>query len=337
MKIGIFGSYNRLNFGDDLLAYYISEVLSHQHEVIVYTSQDQLKLASSVTKTNSRTTFISQSDVLVLGGGGFLTSTSDELLEVELVELLASAQAKCLPLYIISIGGDQKPENDVWDYLGDGRKALFSYPYLQKCVVRTTEEFGKHDSRFAFEEDVLWGCLEPENIMQGNLQKYNIGIHLSSLPILRVVTGIAEIISLLLFKRVQFTYFKTHDSKINGIDEMGSFLPFGSEVIQHNGDVLSFIQALQRVDILISAKMHIGLLCLSIGKPFISFGGPIKAQNLLKKLHLDSFILPSSPRMLTYFLIRHILFKKDRVHIIPMDEICKMKELSRNNFRFIKE
>ncbi len=315
MRLGLFGSYDRLNFGDDLLAYYISYVLRNRYDVTVLSKCNDLHLPEGVNRCSKVEEFVNSSDLLVLGGGGFLTSTSDPVLEDMLVSIIKCALNKQIPLYILSIGGDQKPSEDVWNYLGDGRKALFNYPYLQKCTVRTKEDFYNNNSKFEFQEDVLWNSIDslsPSVIEFDKHKPYVIGIHFSSIPILRIATALAELISIITFRRIQFLYFRTHDSSMNNLEELGRFLPFKTNLVQHSGDVLPFIQNLKKVDILFSAKMHIGLLCLSMGKPFISFGGPIKAQNLLIRLGLETCIMPSSPRILLLFLLSLFFHKGKR-------------------------
>lgn len=336
MKIGLFGSYNRLNFGDDLLAYYISYILSKQFDVTVLSDRKKLQLPLTVNMCSDIREFVVNSDILVLGGGGFLTSIPDSQLEDQLKSILEFATPLQLPLYILSIGGDQKSADEVWNYLGDGRKSIFNYTFLHKCIVRTHEEFCQNDTRFVFHEDVLWNSIDDLSSLTGldnTSQKYTIGIHLSSIPVLRVVTALAELLSFLTFRRVHFVYFKTHDPTINKLEELGALLPFKSKTVQHSGNVLFFIEELKTVDILISAKMHIGLLCLSLGKPFISFGGPVKAQNLLKKLGLDSCIFHSSPRLLFMLLIKLVLKKNYRSsYSVPTSEIDNIKIDSKRNF-----
>ena len=334
-KLGLFGSYNRNNFGDDLLAYFISMQFSKEYDVCVFSTNIKIELPRNVMLLTSLTEFIEKCDLLVLGGGGLLTNVPDPELESQLFSLLQQAQEKQLPLYIISIGGDQKNRQEVNEYLGSGRRKLFSYPYLKYVSVRTNEHYGSQNSKWHQFEDILWTCMDtllpaPKN----NNNSYKIGIHLSNIPILRVATLIAELFAILTLGRIKLVYFKTHDEGINSISELSNVLPFHS-TINNNIGIYKYTSALNDLNILISAKMHIGLLMLSINKPFLSFGGPTKAHNLLQKLNLEDFILPSSPRLLLITLIKLIFSKNTRgkFHKTMVKRKATIEQLKQNSER----
>ncbi len=323
-KIGLFGSYNRNNFGDDLLAYYISMQLSKAYDVSVFSTNLNIELPTNVSLITTQAALVEESDLLVLGGGGLLTNVQDPELEMQLNSILQLAQEKKIPLYIISVGGDQKKKTDVQEYLGKGRRQLFSYPYLEYVSVRTDEDFGSQNPIWHQYEDILWTCMDtllPDR--KNNSKSYKIGIHLSNIQILRITTFIAEILAIMTMGRIKLVYFKTHDERINAISELSNIFPLHSTITNNNG-IFEYISALCDINILISAKMHIGLLLLSINKPFLSFGGPIKAQNLLKKLSLEDFILPSSPRLLLVTLIKLIFSKRKRA---KFDKIMTNKKI----------
>src|SRR5690606_24763547 len=77
MKIGVWGSYDKGNFGDDLMAYMLVTHLKEKgHEPFLYNATKPLALECEVESVWDIYDFVKKADVVIIGGGGMLINNS---------------------------------------------------------------------------------------------------------------------------------------------------------------------------------------------------------------------------------------------------------------------
>jgi polysaccharide pyruvyl transferase WcaK-like protein len=116
MKIGIWGSYNYGNYGDDVMAIIFAKAMEKEgHTPIVYRLNSTIANNFGIKVTNSLLEFMNETEVVVIGGGGMLVSTSrirslinhvDKEFENDFNRLQSLLIKDSKPVIAVSIGGD---------------------------------------------------------------------------------------------------------------------------------------------------------------------------------------------------------------------------------------
>jgi len=302
MKIGVWGNYNYGNFGDDLMAISIASHLKEEgHEPLVYRLDPQLSQQHNIQTTNSISTFVSESDLLLIGGGGMLVGSSKlkqifspvaRKFENDFKELNKALSFYRKNIVAVSIGGDGIEYTE----LPAQRRRLFSSTQFRGGTVRLkgdlplTKKFGK---KFAYIPDILFDT--PNHFRVHPHQKKQtetwIGLNLIAKDLNgetwheKLIEEAAKNPNLRLF------FIKTHlpDYSVN-YEYLPKTLPPNVTVYQYNKmeDMLNLLASL---DMVISSKLHVGLTALALGTPFFSFKGRGKTLAQLKELDGERAIL----------------------------------------------
>ncbi len=113
-RIGIFGYYRSSNFGDDLMALMLARrVAQGGHEPILLGAGSALAAAASAASVESPHELALASDVLLLGGGAWLSdfdaaraSPEQRRADEDCLQLAALAREREIPCLAVSIGGN---------------------------------------------------------------------------------------------------------------------------------------------------------------------------------------------------------------------------------------
>ncbi|MDE0545392.1 polysaccharide pyruvyl transferase family protein [Microbacterium sp. C7(2022)] len=292
-NIAIWGSYGHGNFGDDLMADIFARHLRRRGRVPVVISSnsglgdeiDAEALPSLATWTRGP---------IVIGGGAMLSTTSvvrtlaspaSRVVEKEFRDLnrcLKSGRSAVVP---ISIGSDGVERPRIWG----SRRAFFAGPLPAYGTVRLRSDvelmqrvFGK---RYRHYPDVLFATRRFYDIGAVREDGFVVGVSLNARHALPVV----EAIQARFGKEVKVVPLITHSSHFESPYEWG----VGTQAAVRYEGLQAFIRTLSSMSVVVTDKLHVGLVAAVCGVPFVSFGGRGKTVSQHRELGIEGALAPS--------------------------------------------
>ncbi|MDH6099439.1 polysaccharide pyruvyl transferase family protein [Anabaenopsis sp. FSS-46] len=302
-QVAVWGSYLWGNFGDDVMAIMISRHLQKQgFHPVVYKLDPKLAKHYGISSESDLDTLLSSSVACIIGGGGFLCSSSGvHLMDSEYKHFYLSLLNHSIPVHFCSIGGDGSSSLPLLSlYL----TKLFLLPNVKSGTVRLEtdlkifQEIGIHSE---FYPDIILSSpmffpLEHKTNDENNSKKkrkLSIIMNFGKSNKMDILGKLISLIFPLLSIRV--TYLRTHLSWLNPSNP--PFLDYeylGSESNEQNviyENVEQVRDALINCDLIISSKLHVGVFALSYGVPFMSINGAKKTQSFLDQAEIKSSYL----------------------------------------------
>lgn len=291
MKIGIWGSYDKGNFGDDLMAFMIVDHLrSNGFDPILFCATDFLRNECNCESIDNINDFVKKVDIVVIGGGGMLINNS--LLRFFVREVAFSFEISFYKLYKalrkygkqiipISIGGDGN------SFLNNPYKtSVFSAPLCKGGTVRLNSDLKTvSNSLFKYYSDIVlstsafFSGIETDNSLNNvvllNLKKSN---------------GLNFYKEFSEFGRQHGMDVFTYTSHIGDSRKNLNYELAGKNNLEFTS-LRDSIKIFKSVKSIISSKLHVGVAALSFGTPFFSYNGPSKAKEFLKSVNLDEYII----------------------------------------------
>ena len=304
MKVALWGSYNHGNFGDDAMAILFARHLERRgYQPVVYRLDRSVAATEGIAVADGLDELLRDAAVLVLGGGGLLVGdlllrrlvvSHARAFERDFTVLHDALRRRRIPAIAVSIGGDGRGIRTV---LPAGRRALFSDPLLASASVRLRGDvdlLAALGRRAVHYPDVLLdiATLLPTTSVARKLGRARIGINLAT----KVAGGLRPMLLQLARANADcelvcigshlpshgFTYEMTLEGDMPNVTQ---------EHYRSPGQMMALLELL---DVLISSKLHVGVTALSMGVPFLSFGGKGKTRGFLEQVGLaDSILAPA--------------------------------------------
>jgi hypothetical protein len=291
-KAAIIGSYNFGNYGDDLMAVLFGkELQKHGYRVSIFRLDEKIASDNGFETTHSVEDLFRDASVCIIGGGAHLISkekfgTSIEAdLEQVFEEMLISARKYSVPVYSFSIGGDGKGAETV---LAPHHEAFFSSEVYKGGTVRLPQDIpllkrlGKEAN---YVQDVLWltSQIWPMPEKAAAKKGYDIGINLK-----RGRKSYAFIFLLRLIRLfrpdIRFKFIRLHLPNYDLNYEYQVENPStGVSNLAYTG-IEQFIGGISQLDLIVSAKLHLGLTGMTYKVPFLSIGAHGKTRALLRSI-----------------------------------------------------
>ncbi len=294
--IGIWGSYQYGNFGDEAMGIIFANYLHKIGKDVCIYKMTNSDLNSSIKQEKSLLRLLLKSSFILIGGGAMLTPKRNIIWYAHklylhkqicfLMLFLAGKLKKC-KIAAISIGGDNK----IKIKMPLMQQLFFSSLSPELVSVRLPNDrylFPDH-TQVKYIPDILLGISSfypPIRVNKKN-QKIKIGLNLSK----RFTKDFAEKLVLLsLTDSVDIYFIKTH-SDIYPTDSefLSADFPFMSQDIKYQ-NVSTFCRDLEMLDLIISSKLHVGVTALSYNIPFVSLNGQNKTKEFLKTINASSLI-----------------------------------------------
>ncbi|MEH6407733.1 MAG: polysaccharide pyruvyl transferase family protein [Leeuwenhoekiella sp.] len=293
MNIGIWGLYDKGNFGDDLMAAMFYNFLNDKgHNITVYNASDYLKEELALNVMTNIDDFVRSNEVIVIGGGGMLVNNSllrfllkktEFKFEYSFYKLLKATKKYSKKIIPISIGGGNASKlNNFY------KNKLFSKQFTKCGTVRLESDLKLvSEKTFNYYPDIVLRTSDffpiKADCKKGS-SKRKIILNLknkSAGPL------ISEFKKANIFEKFDVYSFSSHAvSKA----EFGSYefeLPQNHFKFTKLIDGINFIS---NADLIISSKLHVGVTGCSYGIPFISYCGPQKAKEFLKQYSKSEWI-----------------------------------------------
>lgn len=300
MNVGIFGFYSWLNFGDDLMAVLFAEEISRLgHKPILYLGDlSSIPQAFSSYETASNLDdFVNSVDKVVVGGGGILKPENGRSGEIfycfrnTCLGLTKRAEKTGTQLGAFSIGGDGCGGNIG---LHIGIASLITSSRMEVTTLRLAADrpiFTHLDNHVEVHPDVVFASAKKmgfgpkaPGIIESRLR---VGLNLYDRKPDRVLRR--ALAALPIISKVEIS--------------TGGTTPLGSkECVSYDGDITRFVEQLKSLDVIITCKLHLGVVAIALGIPTFLFYGPAKARCCYREAGLDVKIIDSAPKMLSLLL-----------------------------------
>lgn len=289
LTVGVFGFYSSMNFGDDLMALIVCKYLETLNvKPVLFTDNKKLYDKYSINTESSISTFISRIDMLVYGGGGVLLSENSVLLS-QINQLIEACHANCIPFYVISIGGNGL----ALDKLSSIQQRLVkSAKYITLRNPQDLVVLNDISTPGDFYHDIVWltpyffEFKSPKSIVK------RIGINMSfgSERYSKLFTLIMKFI-VRLRKDCEFIFLdgtpKT-ESRFLKVLDLSTYSNNCSKATY--SELYEYVALIGSLDLVITNRLHIGVVALSYGITTISFLGETKAKLLFENVGIKDLV-----------------------------------------------
>jgi polysaccharide pyruvyl transferase WcaK-like protein len=298
MNIGVWGFYSAQNFGDDLMAIAVGEFLLRYGTVTVFELRPQTAQKYGFKSENEIDSFVSSSNLIVLGGGNLLSDKSEfpnsQFWENKIQKLLGALKKYGKPVVAISIGGNGQTNSS---NILENVRAFLHYERLLAVSVRLPSDLillQECDVKnIVYCPDILFSCLWGASENKFEIQNKRcriIGLHLPSCDFSKwLFLWISLLISLIK------PLYKSSIIIFNGFPRSsGDFLPDGYESgprVINCEDPVAFLQELSRCEIVVSHKLHVGVVAAIHGAKFISTSAHPKVLAQLNLIGLSGNVV----------------------------------------------
>jgi hypothetical protein len=288
-NIFVWGSYQWGNFGDDLMAVMISLFLkTHGFNPIVYKLHPLIATAYKIETTQDIHDSLARSSALIIGGGNFLGSVS--LIDGAWGELEKSLCIHNIPVHFISIGGDgsESPHLCPSAYRVLSSKRVLSGTVRLQTDLSAFISINPSIDKLSFNHDIVLGASSffpaSEN---ANLSQYficNIGYSRGA-KVLDLLSSSLEAIG-----RPAAKFASTHlECLVSDSNYMNLRYEYVSPRVASNlrySTVQPFIEFISSADFIVSSKLHLGVVAMSYGVPFVSINGSRKTMAFMNQIGL---------------------------------------------------
>lgn len=283
MTVGVVGWYHRGNFGDDLMAMmFAKELRSHGTDVLLWGIRDVEATRWGAKSTSQIEEFLESIDVLVFGGGGLLANASvEDQFDRFLSGLIRKATSQNIPIHGVSLGGDGTLDPET---VSPGREALIraadTLTVRNKRDVADVKAFGESAT---FAHDMVWTCEKYTETASsrgaGQEERILINVEEKSKARKLYVLAACGIQMVSGQRKFDFINIIRTQNPHHGLQRKLS----DTGIINYH-QITGVDDCLHRIEqssLVISSKMHIGVVALALGIPFISVFGEPKTKMML--------------------------------------------------------
>ncbi len=290
LTVGVFGHYSAMNFGDDLMALIICKHLESLNISYVLFSKMDSWQQYAINNTEFKIdAFIDQVDIVVYGGGGILQHRKAGETTFNLGKLLDICKQKSIPVYAISVGGNGVTIDKITPI--ECQRLVLEAELITFRNLQDLAQLKPNSNSGKFFHDIVWTtpCFFP-NQRQSNIRK-KIGINIYShggkkgkifKEIMKFIVKLRQ--------ECEFIFIEVRKSTDD------SFRAFDLSSYSDNCSKISYsdlekdIEFISSLDLLITSRLHIGVVAMSFGVPTISLWGSRKAQILFQDIGLGHLV-----------------------------------------------
>jgi hypothetical protein len=245
-----------------------------------------------------------------------------------------------MPIYPVSIGGEAIATAKFSSY----RKRFFLSNLLKKGTVRLKGDLdliGKYNQNFVFYPDIL---LDTQNQFaitseeKSQNQEIRIGLNLINKDLKNRQWHLQLLEKAKSDKNLKLFFIKTHLPEYN-IKYEYTPKELNSDNIQvyQYTNPIEMLKFLRSLDLIVSSKLHVGLVSLSLSVPFFSYKGRGKTQAFLKSVSGENLILNSWEKEEQLLIERIYATKEKNLNLLNLVLLQKMILESKNHYHFINQ
>lgn len=329
MNLLIWGAYQQQNFGDDLMAVmFYQKLTALGHRVSVFGLSENEARLNNIVVCHNLEDGLKGADAIIIGGGAVLNERQffrrllrSSLRKIELRYLLLSNALRKYkkPLYFSSIGSDGIMS--FHDIPFARRKLLFSTSVRGGTVrlKRDVDILAAASIRASAAPDILLGASDhfkqPRSDWQFDNPRILLNLH-------KRHREFGERFISLVRKNFPEAHIFVGQSCV-----ADASYPYEWECSSDNVTILPYdncvdlLKFLSTMNLVLSSKLHVGLVAMSFGVPFLSIGGRSKVREQLSELDLEDlcYIFPDKDVVESVGDLKQRVFiiKKQISEIIP--------------------
>ncbi|MBW8636729.1 polysaccharide pyruvyl transferase family protein [Hoeflea sp. WL0058] len=345
LKVGVFGYYSYRNLGDNVMAFQVASHIKREgHHPIIFTKNSidmenwGFDLCSDVED------FVKSVDLIFFGGGGLLipglrrSKPGGGGFSPDLRLVLDLANKNDVPMYGFSLGGIGKPLQDIVpEERQDLVKCLKYLTLRNREDVQLLEQAGTAGE---FLEDMVWATPNFVDVQDSpKSQRRRVGMCLYRGRSSKFKT-LRRIIELVVRMRqdIDFVFYEVNPN-VNG--------DFGSIAAADNYpnctrktliDVSEACKEVASLDLMMTTRLHIGVMAMSYGVPSVAFAGEAKTRLLYRNIgrgHLFwnlgevhkfayTFLFPGAlSRLIDTAPLDRKIMERAQIHFQRMSEILQ--------------
>ncbi|TQF00130.1 MAG: polysaccharide pyruvyl transferase family protein [Spiribacter salinus] len=279
--VALFGFYNRGNFGDDLMAVIIGTALQeHRIEFKVYGLPSKVREEFGFAGEDTISRLLENASVVVIGGGGFLLSQGSRLFDDEIKRLCDECEVRSIPIYMISVGGDGKP----YDQLSPARQRVLDqaeFVTFRNQEDRLCLQGAASNKQVYVFSDIVWstGAVLPFS-RNPKGKGITIGVDASiSEKRARVALRLLRMLERASLGRVQLVMVRQNwnDQRAGSYDDD----------ISYGDGFEEFVRRVAALDIIVTQRLHVGLLGMSYGNSVFYVFPQAKTKLLMRRVGLS--------------------------------------------------
>jgi polysaccharide pyruvyl transferase WcaK-like protein len=290
LKVGLFGYYSYGNLGDNLMAYLLSRhIRSLGHEPILFTKSPDFMKGWDVKLCASTDDLVSQADVIVFGGGGLLiprknmNETQADFTR-DMGAVVRAAKAKDIPRIGISLGGAGKSLDQITP---PERQELIRE--LDHVTLRNSEDLQLLDQANldgAFFNDLVWTTADQVPVpgkRASDRRRIGFNLYLTQSRRYRILRKILGMI-IRLRPDLDFVFYDIHPG---AGDEFKAFAPAHMPkncTRKSLTDIEDSCREAATLDLLVSTRLHFGVMMMSYGGTTIAYAGQEKTRLLYTRI-----------------------------------------------------
>lgn len=288
MSVGLFGYYRRGNFGDDLMAYLMARYLhSIGLAVVIYGSTDLFHDIYGFETEEDLDSFVERVDTVVVGGGGALIprigqSSPANDFSSEMGRVIDLCESKGIRIYGISVGGNGLPLHEI--HPRSRRRLVESAAFLTLRNPQDLALLASTNTPGAFHHDIVWTTpryLQSPSSPRPTRWRIGVNLYLSSRSALGLSARAALHAIVRMRRDCEFFFIDVH-RHASGVRSATSVSP-PHENCSHVrfSELQADIAFIRSLDLVITSKLHLGVVALSFGVPTISMATDERKIDLL--------------------------------------------------------
>ena len=326
--IALFGFYKYGNFGDDLMAVLFGlELKSLGIPFRVYHLRPEVLAEFGFQGENCLETLLADAAAVAYGGGGVFLSSRHDDFDTTLKNLCSTCSQRRIPIYIFSAGGDGQPSRSMSIARQELLRtaAYITFRNAEDAVL--LDEIGR--DKGAIFDDVVWQT--PAVFRRSNRPdaKTTIGIDNALLGSRRRRWPIRFLIWTCRLLRRPYRFVIIMQSITEPCHE-GTV-----ESLQYANGLSRFIDDISHMDLVITRRLHLGMVAMSYDIPVLQFLPQPKSRLLFHRLGLNELLfssLLSLPR-----LFWTVVFARDFQRLRPSQNIADFPAIIRNSEGHFRE
>jgi hypothetical protein len=357
-KVAVWGPNRWCNFGDDLQSVVFAlHLKSLGYEPVVFQLDRGIADEHNLTVADTVDELLADVRLCVIAGGALLTPLhpgkrwlKDDFRQYEqdFKDLHRGAKKYGTKFCAISMGGDGKTRNTAFWY-SRFRNRFFRSEYFLNGTVRLkgdVEQMLRFGKQFNYFPDCLFSLQRFIQISSSRVRQagepIRIGFNFRKRQIpesfIRAIHTYADSHS-----DMKFYFATTHMDRV--ISEYGidyEYLPErDTENVKfvHYHTPKQLLQFIADLDVFVASKLHLGLVGLLVGTPFISYRGMGKARTFLKSIEGHDAILDDNVSFESLVSPGGLLRrpKEDLMKLYNLNVLQRMVDESRRQFEFCTE
>ncbi len=274
-RIGLFGVYSARNFGDDLMAVIFGKSLQEMGVEFTIFGLPTEYGPYGFSISTSLEEFVDTNDLIVYGGGGILQpKEKDSFLGHQLETLLYLCRQQSKPVFCFSIGGQGLPLDNI---VPPARRHLVKQAEYVTLRLRADlpilDEAGTSGAHY---EDVVWRTPSFFPRVSSNKAKGRPRIGINLYPHSVREKRLLPRIFFFLTRMRQDCDFVFLESMFGADELYGDYQAFYPSRMRSNCTYYKFhsvddgVQCVQSFDLLITNRLHLGMVAMSYGIPSIA-------------------------------------------------------------------